>query len=51
MTRHDARVSMERAFSFREMHQLARAASWSGFGHRRFRFARQAIWLERARQA
>ena len=48
MTRHDARVSMERAFSFREMHELAQAAGWSGFGHRCFRFARQAIWLEPA---
>jgi 2-polyprenyl-3-methyl-5-hydroxy-6-metoxy-1,4-benzoquinol methylase len=48
MTRHDARVSMERAFSFREMHQLAQAAGWAEFGHRRFRFARQAIWLEPA---
>lgn len=48
MTRNDARVSVERAFSFAEMAQLARAAGWVGFGHRRFRFARQAIWLERA---
>ena len=47
MTRHDARVSVARAFSFRELHDLAHAAGWSGFGHRRFRFARQAIWLER----
>ena len=50
MTRHDARISMERAFSFREMQDLAQAAGWTDFGHRRFRFARQAIWLERARQ-
>ena len=51
MTRHDARVSMERAFSFREMHELARAAGWPNFGHRRFRFARQAIWLEHPPQS
>ncbi len=48
MTRHDARVSAVRAFSFRELHELARAAGWTLFGHRRFFFARQAIWLERA---
>ncbi len=47
MTRNDARVSAERAFSFRELHELARAADWKNFGHRRFPFARQAIWLER----
>jgi 2-polyprenyl-3-methyl-5-hydroxy-6-metoxy-1,4-benzoquinol methylase len=46
MTRNDARVSVARAFSFRELHDLARAAGWRDFGHRRFRFARQAIWLE-----
>jgi ubiquinone/menaquinone biosynthesis C-methylase UbiE len=50
MTRNDARVSAERAFSFRELDSLARAAGWSDFGHRRFRFARQAIWLERPRR-
>ncbi|MEO8439361.1 MAG: methyltransferase domain-containing protein [Spartobacteria bacterium] len=48
MTRNDARVSVARSFSFREMAQMARAAGWTAFGHRRFRFARQAIWLERA---
>ncbi len=48
MTRNDARVSVARAFSFREMCALARLAGWSGYGQRRFRFARQAIWLERA---
>ena len=47
MTRNDARVSAERAFSFRELDDLARAAGWENFGHRRFAFARQAIWLER----
>jgi SAM-dependent methyltransferase len=48
MTRNDARVSVERAFSFREFAELARAAGWRGHRHRRFRFARQALWLERA---
>jgi 2-polyprenyl-3-methyl-5-hydroxy-6-metoxy-1,4-benzoquinol methylase len=47
MTRNDARVSVARAFSFRELDNLACAAGWSGYGHRGFRFARQAIWLER----
>jgi hypothetical protein len=47
MTRNDARVSAARAFSFQEMKDLARRAGWSNFGHGRFRFARQAIWLER----
>ena len=50
MTRNDARVSVERAFSFRELSELARAAGWRDYGHRRFRFARQAIWLERPRR-
>jgi SAM-dependent methyltransferase len=49
MTRNDAHVSMERAFSFGELDQLARAAGWRDFGHRRFRFARQAIWLDHSR--
>ncbi len=46
MTRNDARVSVARSFSFRELDDLAHAAGWKDFGHRRFRFARQAIWLE-----
>ena len=46
MTRHDARLSIERAFSFSELRQLALEAGWRNFGHRRFLFARQAIWLE-----
>ena len=46
MTRFDARLSIRRAFSFREMRQLASAAGWKQFGHRRFRVCRQAIWLE-----
>ena len=46
MTRHDGRLSAERAFSFTEMHKLAEYAGWKNFGHKKFRFARQAIWLE-----
>jgi 2-polyprenyl-3-methyl-5-hydroxy-6-metoxy-1,4-benzoquinol methylase len=48
MTRTDARLSAERAFSFREFGWLAERAGWRNFGHRKFRFARQAIWLEPA---
>ena len=46
MTRTDARLSAERAFSFREFGSLAERAGWRNFGHRKSRFARQAIWLE-----
>jgi 2-polyprenyl-3-methyl-5-hydroxy-6-metoxy-1,4-benzoquinol methylase len=46
MTRFDARVSAQRAFSFREMSELAIRAGWKNFGHKKFRFARQAVWLE-----
>jgi len=46
MTRTDARLSAARAFSFREFRSLAERAGWKDFGHRKFRFARQAIWLE-----
>ena len=46
MTSYDARLSAERAFSFSEMRKLAMRAGWQDFGHRRFRVARQAIWLE-----
>jgi len=46
MTRTDARLSAERSFSFREFGSLAERAGWRNFGHRKFRFARQAIWLE-----
>ncbi|MEY2489433.1 MAG: hypothetical protein QOC70_1375 [Verrucomicrobiota bacterium] len=48
MTRNDARLSAARAFSFREFALLAERAGWRRFGHRKFRFARQAIWLESA---
>jgi 2-polyprenyl-3-methyl-5-hydroxy-6-metoxy-1,4-benzoquinol methylase len=47
MTRTDARLSAERAFSFREFRSLAERAGWRNFGHSKFRFARQALWLER----
>jgi len=46
MTRTDARLSAERAFSFREFRSLAERAEWKNFGHSKFAFARQAIWLE-----
>ena len=46
MTRTDARLSAERAFSFREFGLLAERAGWRKFRHRKFRFARQAMWLE-----
>jgi len=46
MTRFDARLSAERAFSFVEMRKLAHRADWKNFGHEKFRLARQAIWLE-----
>jgi SAM-dependent methyltransferase len=48
MTRFDARLSAERAFGFPELDALARAAGWENFGHASFRFARQAIWLEKS---
>lgn len=46
MTRTDANMSIHRAFSFPEMHALAEAAGWEHFGHLRFLFCRQAIWLD-----
>src|SRR5438094_3358095 len=45
MTRFDARLSAQRAFSFAEMCQLATQSGWKNFGHKKFWFARQAIWL------
>ena len=47
MTRYDARLSTARAFSFSEMRGLAIRAGWQNFGHETFRFARQALWLEK----
>lgn len=46
MTRFDARLSAERAFSFSEMHELAIQAGWKNFSHKKFRFGRQAVWLD-----
>lgn len=46
MTRKDGRTSAARAFSFAELQELARCAGWQNFGAAKFRFARQAIWLE-----
>jgi SAM-dependent methyltransferase len=45
MTRYDARLSAQRAFSFPEMRDLAVRAGWENFSHEKFRFARQAVWL------
>ena len=46
MTRYDGRVSAARAFSFAELDDLAGRADWQNFQHKKFHFARQAIWLE-----
>jgi SAM-dependent methyltransferase len=46
MTRTDGRLSAARAFSFAELRALAERAGWKNFGHARFAYARQAIWLE-----
>ena len=46
MTKYDGRLSVARAFSFSELEDLATRAGWTSFGHRPFRFARQALWLE-----
>ena len=46
MTRVDGRLSAARAFSFSEMAALARRAGWTNCHHARFRFGRQAIWME-----
>lgn len=51
MTRHDARLSAERAFSFPELRKLAIAAGWWGFRHRRAPFFRQALWMDVASRA
>jgi len=46
MTRFDARLSADRAFSFVETRELAIHAGWKNFGRKKFPVARQAIWLE-----
>lgn len=45
MTKADGRLSARRAFDFEEMPALAEAAGWKDFGHARFLFCRQAVWL------
>ncbi len=45
MTKHDARLSVKRAFSYAELRELAQLAGWENFSQRRFLPARQAIWM------
>lgn len=45
MTQYDARLSVKRAFSCRELRALAAAAGWENFSHRRFIPVRQAAWF------
>jgi len=47
MTVHDARLSIRRSFSFRELGELAKEAGWKGFHQARFPVSRQAIWMEK----
>ena len=51
MTRHDAKLSVRRAFSYEELGDLAVEAGWRNFGHARFVPARQAIWMSSHREA
>jgi 2-polyprenyl-3-methyl-5-hydroxy-6-metoxy-1,4-benzoquinol methylase len=51
MTRHDARLSVQRAFSYHELNDLALGAGWRNFGHARFMPARQAIWMSSRQEA
>jgi ubiquinone/menaquinone biosynthesis C-methylase UbiE len=51
MTRHDAKLSVERAFSYNELGDLAQEAGWRNFGHARFMPARQAIWMSSRHEA
>lgn len=46
ITRSDGITSAHRAFSYREFRALAEAAGWRDFGHARFLFCRQALWLD-----
>lgn len=46
MTRHDARLSIRRAFNRRELAGLARDAGWDPFRQRRVIAFRQAIWKD-----
>ena len=45
MTRTDGRLSAARAFSSAEFRSMAERAGWKKFDHRKFRFARQALWM------
>ncbi len=45
MTKHDARLSVKRAFSYSELRELAQVAGWENFSQHRFLPARQAIWM------
>jgi len=47
MTVHDARLSIRRAFSYKEFGELARTAGWEEFGQARFPVTRQALWIDR----
>ncbi len=51
MTRHDAKLSVERSFSYQELGDLAHEAGWRNFGHARFVPARQAIWMSSRHEA
>ncbi len=46
MTVHDARLSIHRAFSCRELRKLAKSAGWEECGHARFPITRQALWID-----
>jgi 2-polyprenyl-3-methyl-5-hydroxy-6-metoxy-1,4-benzoquinol methylase len=46
MTKYDGRLSAARAFSSKELREMAERAGWRNFGQANFRFARQAVWLE-----
>ncbi|MDQ2659653.1 MAG: hypothetical protein M3Y03_04460, partial [Verrucomicrobiota bacterium] len=48
MTRNDGRASAERSFSLGELRGLALRAGWQNFEARKFRFGRQAVWMEKA---
>jgi SAM-dependent methyltransferase len=46
MTRSDARVSAQRAFTLSELRGLASRAGWRDFGSGKFPLARHAVWIE-----
>jgi 2-polyprenyl-3-methyl-5-hydroxy-6-metoxy-1,4-benzoquinol methylase len=48
MTVQDGDTSARRAFSFRELRAIAKGAGWQSFGHERFLWGRQALWMRRA---